>query len=94
MTPSKLGKAAKYEGPPMINTKEFKLAFLKGDKDAVMYFDKKQTYPSTNQENLKGLQVSADRIATPLDNQRTSYIVSTMPDPATLRKCISVLNIL
>ena len=30
-----------YLGPPMIDTKTFKQEFLKGDKDVVMYCDKK-----------------------------------------------------
>ena len=30
-----------YLGPPMIDTKTFKQEFLAGDKDAVMYHDKK-----------------------------------------------------
>ena len=38
-----------YLGPPMINTREFKLEFLKGDKDVVMYHDKKNKESSAYQ---------------------------------------------
>ncbi len=63
MTPNRLGFGVKYEGPPMSNPKEDKLAFLKGQPDVVMYFDKKAPIGSSYKENLKGLQVSEDRRA-------------------------------
>lgn len=39
MTPSRMKFIEHYEGPPMIDTKEFKQRFLRGDKDAVLYQD-------------------------------------------------------
>ena len=39
LTPSRLN-SLKYDGPPMIDTKEFKQTFLKGDRDALYYCDK------------------------------------------------------
>ena len=38
---SRLDPKNLYLGPPLINTMDFKQEFLKGDKDAVMYHDKK-----------------------------------------------------
>ena len=86
MTPARLGLAKKYEGPPMIDTKTFKQQFLKGDKGVVMYLDAKGPKTSSYQENLKGMQVTADRRAFILDNQHTSFIQTTVPDPMTMSK--------
>ena len=65
----------------MINTQEFKLEFLAGDKDAVMYHDKKAKECSNYQSNLKGLQVHGDAQATILDYNRQSFVQHTIPDP-------------
>jgi len=86
MTPDRLGLGVKYEGPPIMDPKQTKQDFLKGDKEVVMYFDKKELYGSSYAANLKGLQVSPDRRAFVLDNQRTSYVGHTIPDPTTLGK--------
>lgn len=68
----------------MIDTKTFKQQFLKGDKGVVMYLDAKGPKTSSYQENLKGMQVTADRRAFILDNQHTSFIQTTVPDPMTM----------
>lgn len=98
MTPDKMGFAEKYDGPPMIDTKAFKLAFLKGDKDVVMYFEKNQAFPTSYQDTMKGHQVGSDRVAFCLDNQRTSFIGQVIPDPNSIRKfalrCCTTLQFL
>ena len=43
-----------YHGPPMIDTRGFKMDFLKGDKDVVMYCDK-VAFPSSYQSTIKGI---------------------------------------
>lgn len=77
----RLDPGSVYLGPPMIDTKGFKQDFLKGDKDVVMYCDK-VAFPSSYQSNLKGIQVPGEQQAAILDNQRTSYVGHTIPDPA------------
>ena len=80
-----------YLGPPMIDTKGFKLDFLKGDKDVVMYCDK-VPFPSSYQSTLKGIQVPSEQQATILDNQHTSYVQHTIPDPALMTQTQNRFN--
>ena len=65
----------------MIDTQAFKQAFLAGDKDAVMYHDKKAKECSNYQSNIRGLQVEGDRRAVILDYNRQSFVQHTIPDP-------------
>ena len=67
----------------MIDTKQFKQTFLKGQKEALYYDDPKLPKNSTYQQHLKGLQIeNEDFIAKILDNGRVSCAGNTMPDPA------------
>jgi len=52
----------------LIEAKSFKLAFLAGDKEAVMYNNPKEPLTSSYSTNQRGLQVGEDRKATILDN--------------------------
>ena len=79
LTPSRLN-ALKYDGPPMIDTKEFKQTFLKGDRDALYYCDRNEAKHTSYQANLTGTQVSMP--ATILDHNRTSLVGLVIPDPA------------
>lgn len=82
MTPNKYS-TIKYEGPPMIDTKQFKQTFLKGQKEALYYDDPNLPKNSTYQQHLKGLQIeNEDFIAKILDNGRVSCAGNAMPDPA------------
>lgn len=72
----------RYDGPPMIDTKNFKQAFLKGDKDAVYYCDPNNPQGSTYAGRFKGMQLTD--IAKILDDGRTSFAGPTIPDPATM----------
>jgi len=58
----------------LIDPKAFKLQFLAGDKDAVMYTDPNEPKASFYQTTLKGLQVPEHIRVSILDNQRTSYV--------------------
>ena len=84
MTPDRLGFALKYEGPPMSDPKADKLAFLKGQPEVVMYFDKKAHVTSSYKDNLKGLQVPEDRRASILHKHQSSFVQHTIPDPTTM----------
>jgi len=44
----------RYDGPPMIDTKEFKQQFLKGDRDAFYYCDRNEPKTTSYQANLRG----------------------------------------
>ena len=78
-----------YLGPPMIDTKTFKQAFLAGDKDAVMYTNPNEPKVSFYQSAWKGNQVDGDFRATILDKQWQSFAgAPTIPDPAAMSKCI------
>ena len=82
MTPNKYS-TIRYEGPPMIDTKQFKQTFLKGQKEALYYDDPNLPKASTYQQHLKGLQIeNEDFIAKILDNGRVSCAGNAMPDPA------------
>lgn len=80
-TPGRLDPKSIYLGPPMIDTKAFKQAFLKGEKDAVLYCDPNEHNASSYQNNLKGMQVRGLAQAQILNHNRTSYVGPTMPDP-------------
>ena len=54
MRESKYGKI-RYDGPPLINTRDFKQNFLKGNKDAVYYCDPNRVDPSSYQDRFKGI---------------------------------------
>jgi len=54
MRESKYGKI-RYDGPPLIDTKDFKQSFLKGNKDAVYYCDPNRVDPSSYQDRFKGI---------------------------------------
>ena len=73
----------KYDGPSMIDTKQYKQAFLKGDEDAIYYCDRNEPKHTSYQMNLSGCQVKGDP-ATILDYNRTSLTGNVIPDPATM----------
>lgn len=82
MTPNKHA-TIRYEGPPMIDTKQFKQSFLKGEKDALYYCDPNAPKTSTYQLHLKGNQIEGENtFARIVDNGRISCAGNTMPDPA------------
>lgn len=51
----RLDRSQIYTGPPLIDTKAFKQAFLAGDKQAVMYCPDNGPKGSLNQQTLKGI---------------------------------------
>ena len=83
MTPNKYC-TIRYEGPPMINTSDFKQQFLKGEKNALYYCDPNAPKSSSYQAAMVGIQIEKDH-ATILDHGRTSCAGNTIPDPAIMR---------
>ena len=73
----------KYDGPPMIDAKSYKQAFLKGDKDALYYCDHAEPKHTSYQMSMTGCQVKGEP-ATILDYNRTSLAGLVIPDPATM----------
>lgn len=69
---------------PMVDTSAVLQGFLSGDKDAVLYCDKKELVPSTYQNRFKGLQIYSDH-ARIVDDNRVTLAGTTAPDPAVLR---------
>lgn len=71
-----------YQGPTMIDTKSFKLDFLSGDKNAVMYNNPNEAKTTQYATTWKGIQVAGDYKASILDNQWQSFVQQTVPDPS------------
>jgi hypothetical protein len=69
---------------PNVDTVATLQQFLSGDKEAVLYCDKKELNPSTYQNRFKGLQIYRDH-ARIVDDNRITCAGTTAPDPAVLR---------
>jgi len=69
---------------PNVDTVDVLQNFLSGDKEAVLYCDKKELNPSTYQNRFKGLQIYRDH-ARIVDDNRITCAGTTAPDPAVLR---------
>ena len=89
MRESKYG-LIRYDGPPMYNASAYKQDFLKGDKEAVFYFDPNNPAHTSYALNHKGMQ-QEDR-ATILDDGRTTFAGPTSPDPAMMRSTMNRWN--
>ena len=85
-SPKALDMNATYLGSQFVKTMDVKQRFLSGDKEAVMYQDPKAPLISSNQVNIKGLQVGGNHRAEILDHQHTSYVGQMIPDPAQMGK--------
>ena len=53
LTPNRITNY-RYDGPNMINTAEYKQAFLKGDRDAVYYCDRNEPKSTSYQVTMTG----------------------------------------
>ena len=70
----------------MIDPKAEKQAFFAGDKEAVMYCPTMGPDPTSYNLNMTGVKVPEDRRAEVLDFNRTSYVLTTMPDTIQMGK--------
>jgi len=82
LTPMRI-TGMRYEGPAMINTRDYKQAFLKGDRDAVYYCDRNEPKSTSYQVTMTGSQVKGDPAAI-LDHNRLSLVGNVIPDPQTM----------
>ena len=74
---------------PLINAKEFKQAFLMGDKEVIYYLKNPDTSYTTNRNQYRGLQVSEDNRASIIQHFRTTCAGNALPDPALYSKRFS-----
>jgi len=88
-SPSKGINTALIYGKPNFDPKDFKMRFLAGDKQAVMYQDPNEPKSSSYQVSHKGKQVSPEQRASILDNQHLSFVGQLVPDPNQMSKCPS-----
>ena len=82
ITPGRIN-SFKYDGPQMINTKSYKQEFLKGDQDAIYYYERNMPKPTSYQVTMTGCNVKGEP-AQILDRNHTSLVGMVTPDPATM----------